>query len=538
MASGRSIEQACHHLLRNLDDPRALAENELVAPIFGGSGAARATRKDVRQALASVRRLLRAAAGDLLAREGGPAEAHALRQHVILTRCDLMGEPHKLVAAECGLSMRQFYRERRAMIARLAGLLMDRFGASGAEPACTVDVTALELARARALQYGGYSDCAQVVLHSIAEASEEAATAVAAGCQLVSLLLEQQQFDLSREQLAALDAYLERRGNDDPAGLERQRISLERRNLLWYCGEELEARKLDALAAPALRKLAHGGYRPAQEFAAQALLFTARRLFAAGRFEEAREAADEADSALYAPEQAPLDVRIGLLTFTGVLLSTTRGQRAPTSATFLDATSLAVRNGLTELAVMAVVALSIDDRMRGDAALARSRLKEVEPLAVSIVSPLNLAQVHLRMAQLAVEAGDVHDARRAARMAEDSIAPGSLLETSLELVNAHIALAAREFQAGRALAQRVAAGAAEQQNDRVAGEALYVMARCCAGLNARSGAIEAIETAVQKLERRGDLLMLAAACRSAAELTGRQRYSRAADEAAKSLEPA
>jgi hypothetical protein len=449
-----------------------------------------------------------------------------------------MGEPHKLVAAECGLSMRQFYRERRAMIARLGVLLMDRLGASGAEAACTVDVTALELARARALQYGGYSDCAQVVLHSIAEGAEEPATAVAAGCQLVSLLLEQQQFELCREQLAALEAYLERRGTTDPAGLERQRIALEQRNLRWYCGAELEARELDAIAAAALRKLAHAGYRPAQEFAAQALLFTARRLFAAGRFEQARETADEADAALSAPEQAPLDVRIGLLTFTGVLLSTMRGQRAPTSATFLDATSLAVRNGLTELAVMAVLALSIDDRMRGDAVLARSRLKEVEPLAVSIASPLNLAQIELGIAQLSVEANDLHDARRAARIAEESIVPGSLLAASLQLLNAQIALAENDFQNGKLLAECVAASAAVQQNDRLGGEALYVLARCFAGLNARSGAIDAIENAVRKLERCGDPLALAAACRSAAELTGRQRYSRAADEAAKSLQPA
>ena len=538
MASGRSIEQACRHLLRNLDDAHALAENELVAPLFRRDDSPRTAREDARQALASVRRLLRAAAGDLLAREGGPAEAHALRQHVILTRCDLMGEPHKLVAASCGLSMRQFYRERSAMIARLAGLLTNRLGASGAEPACTVDVTALELARARALQYSGYGDCAQVVLHSIADASENPATVVAAGCQLVSLLLERQQFDLSRRQLADLEAYVTRRGGGDPSGLERERIALEQRNLLWYCGEELEARKLDELATPALRNLAHSGYRPAQEFAAQALLFSARRLFAAGFFQRAWEAAEEADSALYAPEQAPLDVRIGLLTFTGVLLSIARGQRAPTSATFLDATSLAVRNGLTELAVLAVLALSIDDQMRGDAPLARSRVKEVEPLAVSIASPLNLGQVYLRLAHLALEAGQVDEARLTARRAEETILEGSLLWTSLELVNAHVSLASGDFHTGRVLAERVAATAEAQQNDRAGGEALHVLARCLAGLNARSGAIEIVESAIEKLERCGDPLALAAAYRWAADLTGRARYSRAAGEVAKSLQPA
>lgn len=538
MASERSIEQACHHLLRNLDDPRALAENELVAPIFRSSGTARPTRRNARQALASVRRLLRAAAGDLLAREGGPAEVRALRQHVILTRCDLMGEPHKRVAAECGLSMRQFYRERRAMIARLAELLMDRFSANGAEPACTVDVTALELARARSLRYSGYSDCAQVVLRSIMEGSDEPPTVAAAGCQLVSLLLDRYRFDDARDQLDALHAYLGRRGADDGAGLEMQRVALERRNLLWYSGEDLLSRRLDEAANPSIQRLAACGYRDAQEFAAQALTFSGRRLFAAGEFSRAGDCADAADAALAAPDQAPLDVRISLLTFFGVLLATTHGQRAPASATFLDATSLAVRHGLTELAVMAVLALSIDDRMRGDTALARARMHEIRPLAISIASPLNLAQVHLRMGELALEAGDPFEARDAAAAAEECIPAGSLFMMQLLLLKARACLALQDNTAARMLSERAVANAAAQQNGRAEGTALYLLARSLAALNARSGAIDAIEAAVQKLERYGDPLTLAAACRTGALLTGRGRYMRAADEAVRSLQSA
>ena len=58
-----------------------------------------------------LRARVRAAAGEL----------PNARQRAILVRCDLNKEPHKSVAAQLGLSMRQFYRERLAMIGVPAG---------------------------------------------------------------------------------------------------------------------------------------------------------------------------------------------------------------------------------------------------------------------------------------------------------------------------------------------------------------------------------------------------------------------------------
>lgn len=427
MPSGRSIEQACRHLLRHLGDAHALAQNELIAP----------QRLDV----AAVRRLLRAAAADILMRDGGPASPHAMRQHTILTRCDLMGEPHKCVAAECGLSMRQFYRERRTMIARLARLLAERFNDRAGGPAFALDVAALELARARFLQYAGYPECALVVLRSITEGSDDTATVVAAGCRFVSLLVERYEFNACRDRLDELHAYLVRRSGGAPPELETQRIACERRNLLWLSGGDADARELDRAAFPALLRLARSAYRPAQEFAAAALTDAGRRALFAGSLGEAQAAAHAADAALHAPEQTPPDIRIALLIFSGVLMAVQRGHRKATVSAFLDATTLAVKSGLSELAIVAALGLSIDDEMRGDAIMARNRVREVLPLALSIASPFCRARVHLRIAELAAAAGNDAEAQDALRCAEGCIAPGSVLCVKLGLIKA-LALAA------------------------------------------------------------------------------------------------
>jgi hypothetical protein len=507
VVSERSLEQACHHLLRHLDDAHALEKNELIAPR--------------RLSVPAIKRLLRAAAADLLSRDGGPASAHAMRQHAILTRCDLNGEPHKVVAAECGLSMRQFYRERSTMIRRLSVVLAERLNEQSSGPAFAIDIVSLELARARSLQYGGYPECAHVVLRSIVEGSDDPETVVTAGCRLVSLGLERYEFESAREHLNQLQRYVLRHAADGNFELEAQRVACERRNLLWFCGEEAQARRLDEAENDSLMRLARCGYRPAQEFAAAALTDTGRRALSAGLFERAQAAADAAQSALYVTEQAPADVRIALLTFSGVLLSIQRRERASVLSTFLEATSLAVRNGLSELAVLASLALSIDDQMRGDGVMARERVREIVPLALSIASPYNKAKVHLRRAELASAAEDAPEARAAMDAAASCVLPNSVLSGVQDLVNALVFLTAREFSAARSCAERAATAAQAQDNVRVAGNALYALALACAGLNAKSAAIGAIDNAIGALEKHGDPSAVEAARRTRAEIAGR-----------------
>ena len=84
----------------------------------------------------------------------------AARYQTILLRCDLGEELHKRVAAELGIGIRQFYRERQALIEALSEILPGRLRRQASSDTAVVDVSALELARARTLQYGGEAGAA------------------------------------------------------------------------------------------------------------------------------------------------------------------------------------------------------------------------------------------------------------------------------------------------------------------------------------------------------------------------------------------
>lgn len=526
------MQRSCRHLLRHLDDPHALATNDLVAPLFRES-------REPHHARGAVRALLRAAANDLRAGDRGQTDETALRHHAILTRCDLAGEPHKQVAAQLGLSMRHFYRERQSMIDWLAEYLTHRLGTSRNVVASAIDVSALELARARALQHGGYSTLALVLLRSIAESGAEPAIVVAAGCQYVSVVLEQNDFAQAGEQLNALERYLNEKDLNDPAGLETQRVALERRNLHAFSGDERLALELDAQALPFVRELGRSRNPAAQEFAVNALTFAARRLFMSGHYQEAQSALEEArDVLLKLREHAPADLEISLLILYGALLATTRRLPESASLSLREAAALAARHGASELAVLAAIGLSIDDQMHGDGQSALRRVRETLPLAGKVASPLNYAHLCLRAGELEIEAGDVTRARAMLDEAEQDLIEGTYGWTYLTLLRAHLYLAEREFPRAKECVERAVAAAERQKNDRVCGVALRALAESYIGMNARSAAIDAIERAIEKLERCGYPRALAAAYRVAAKLTGREKYVRAAEDVEQTLESA
>src|SRR5450755_502692 len=116
------FDAAARHLLRHLDDPRALRRNPLVGWRFANIGRASAAATD-REVLNAIRKSV-AAHAEMLDHGQGTFDAAKFRRHrEIITRCDVRGEPHALVAAALGLSRRQFYRERRRARLRLADLL-------------------------------------------------------------------------------------------------------------------------------------------------------------------------------------------------------------------------------------------------------------------------------------------------------------------------------------------------------------------------------------------------------------------------------
>jgi hypothetical protein len=108
---------ALARLLRELDDVAALRSSPLLTEAFA---------KPDRSAYAAPEgmALLRARAAVLSAiasLDSGPSgrNIHFARQRAIVTRCDLRGEKHAKVANDLGISLREFYRERRRAFERL-----------------------------------------------------------------------------------------------------------------------------------------------------------------------------------------------------------------------------------------------------------------------------------------------------------------------------------------------------------------------------------------------------------------------------------
>ncbi len=119
-------------LLRHLNDPRELRKSPLAQRLLEREALPRA------QANAAVAAQLREIVARALARmEPSPASVarsagYDRRLHAILTRCDLAGEKHEVVARELGLSLRQFYRDRGSAFERFSEALREELVASDA----------------------------------------------------------------------------------------------------------------------------------------------------------------------------------------------------------------------------------------------------------------------------------------------------------------------------------------------------------------------------------------------------------------------
>jgi len=115
-----SFEVAARHLFRHLREPGRLRRNPLVRRFFG-EGSGRMTRAREKAALATIMRIIEDGAESLrrLDVEANEGE-RAFRQHTIVRRTYFERAPIPEIAADLGLSIRQYYRERALICARIA----------------------------------------------------------------------------------------------------------------------------------------------------------------------------------------------------------------------------------------------------------------------------------------------------------------------------------------------------------------------------------------------------------------------------------
>ncbi|HZY99728.1 MAG TPA: hypothetical protein VFE36_09155, partial [Candidatus Baltobacteraceae bacterium] len=113
--NGNSLALETRRLLRHLDTPDLLRHNVLVAHLFD--------EYSPDAALAAIRNMVHRALDRLVEQARYAKRERAVRYRTIVMKYDLGGEPACAVAADLGLSMRHFYRERHAACVEIGTLL-------------------------------------------------------------------------------------------------------------------------------------------------------------------------------------------------------------------------------------------------------------------------------------------------------------------------------------------------------------------------------------------------------------------------------
>jgi tetratricopeptide (TPR) repeat protein len=175
---------ALARLLRALDDAATLRDSPLLREVFakldGGACAAESI------ALLRARAAVLSAVATL---DSGPngGNVHFARQRAIVTRCDLRGEKHATVAGDLGISLREFYRERRRAFERLLGLIPSNLSRPVRSAPSLPSRFELDLDHVANLRLVGDFGAAFVKLEQIANEARSAEKGVRALCYGVEI---------------------------------------------------------------------------------------------------------------------------------------------------------------------------------------------------------------------------------------------------------------------------------------------------------------------------------------------------------------
>jgi hypothetical protein len=190
-----SLAVETRRLLRHLDAPNVLRHNALVAHLFD--------ERPEEITMAAIRAVVHRALDAMVDEARYAKRTRALRFRDIITRFDLAGEPADVVADDLGLSMRHFYRERRAACLEI-GAILGRL--LPARPSSTSVSSLYEISEAAAhgLVLAGAPLQSAVQFLSLASQVSDPHSRVAALCDAAMILTEL--YDTNGARLAITEA--------------------------------------------------------------------------------------------------------------------------------------------------------------------------------------------------------------------------------------------------------------------------------------------------------------------------------------------
>jgi hypothetical protein len=505
----RSPYCASRHLLRNLDDARALRRNPLARSFFESAGATnRADRDAERRALERVRAAVQLTLARWRERASSRGHVALGRMHAVLLRCDLDNASPVVVAAELGLSERQLRRERRA--AHEEFLRAFASAPDTSPPACVSDVAALRLAQAVELHECGQSALALAACTAIAAAAPQPERRIEALCLAAEAELDAARFGATSDRIADANAILalhrDTAGAISPSAAEEQ-IDYVAWSLRRHTGTS------GGFAMPPPLVVARADAACEADEGRRALLVRALAAYAMQRWEvgdveHGLAAVRRATAVLGTLDTSRTKERLAVM-FADVMLSTLREPPAAGRERFLAIQQSAERKGHAR-AMLAARKESICREADAQGLLGRAvqRLLGAYGQADRRTMALSYASAAVLAAQCD---DDPRPALAAAHLTERLVAPRSMTAAVARLQRAWLAIGAGRYDEARVLAYAILDESRAIGNPRLQGGAARVLARLALEQGRQCDARRHIGEALPLLERYGTYLSLRAA---------------------------
>jgi tetratricopeptide (TPR) repeat protein len=492
--------RAVRALLRALGDPRALRNDPLAKRLPGD------VRASIRASLASV------------ASPSGVAALAERRRRAarIIERCDLDGEPHDVVAAELGLSRRQFYRDRQLALELLAIELETSMGPT-ADAYVETSEHRIAVEVADALLGIGRFDEAQRAFERIATSAASGDDRLRAAARALETACERGDTICIRRTLDRLESAT--------ATIASVSVSARARATLARTLAE------DALQlhtdAQARRETALGELRSARDFGldecealATGLVHAASAARERGEFALALTQLNEAQAVAERFTHASVFMRAVIPNEIGVT-SAFAGSMDSAADAYRRAVTFARERGIMRIAVISALNNLVIDHWQGQTTRIYPAASALLAAARPLLSREETARSALMVAQMATSANRLDEAL--ALLAEIKASHGDLelVAPRVLLTEIEVRLRTKDFVRAEHLAGDVVALTRGNEASPLLGVALLYSAEAYAARGNRRRATATVRDALFALERTGSAHVYARAQRLSSRLSGR-----------------
>jgi tetratricopeptide (TPR) repeat protein len=447
----------------------------------------------------------------------------AERRYQIIIRCDLEREPTQHVAADLGMSPRQFRRERKATRERIARVLFDKRARGFTSP--KPDETAIDRALAVRLWDTGMCEAALDLLRRVRRESSEIQHRINAHRMMAEILASRSMLDEGSLELRSAKALLAAESNMDEQTrilceclMELGQSSLDKaRNdpTLMQRLDRIVGRSLD-LGAPTATAL--GG-----ELLANALMQRIFLLVDRGALTQAREDAARLETFLAAARVSLPSIAIDLLTLQGDA-ARVQGDWRQAEAMLQRALALCHEHGFRRRLVTAQLLQSFVQFQYGDRDRAVVVARACVADAQRIGSPSLTVDAGAAMAQIETLEGHFRTAWRYLNLAKVHAPVGSLSWIQVTCASADLHVMAGDPLKALAEATEADRAAVALGNARFAGATLRMIAEANFSMGKRRRARRGIQAALEILDRSGSQLSLALAYNASATIASNARH--------------